>query len=631
MKTPTTRGPLQKWLDFWFAPTDPTMLGFLRIVTGVLVLYAHLAYCFDLQAFFGKNGWYGLDFVNRERREQPTVIPSFFSWDERFPGAHVPEYPHRKAAVMAWLRSLPTDRATLDQRIKFLDRIHRIENDAIERELLVNAQLIGGELTFSEDATVRLAQTTQMVQEKYLDALNKPAFNIPIPEWMRNLPPSGDRGREVYAAELAAFLAGLPREPEPRMFVLNFLIEGDHNARGWMLNFVRDLTAVSPEERLKRLDYMDYWNQEERYNFRTGTAVFSLWFHITDPTMMSITHGVVLVIIVLFTIGFCTRLTSVLTWLVVVSYIHRNQQVLFGMDTMMNILLLYLMIGNSGAALSVDRWLQRYRAARYSLQQHGVITPATRAFLDRVPPSRSANLGLRLLQVHFCFIYMASGLSKLHGAAWWNTNAYWDTLVNPEFTLIHYQWYESLVRGLVSSRPVYQVVAALGVLFTLGLEIALPILVWTRARPYIIIGGFFLHAGIAVFMGLWIFSLMMMSMLLAYIPGAIARERIFGEPSRDRMIWKWSRKRPADEAVTARVVALDFDGQVELVEGDGPMGLAGQSGSSAAKSLLQGLAWTKPFAFLVRVPLLGSWMARCLTGGESAGTPTVRPRVPVSR
>ena len=59
---------------------------------------------------------------------------------------------------------------------------------------------------------------------------------------------------------------------------------------------------------------------------------------------------------VLFTVGLCTRVTS---------RAHlagggrrtstATQQVLFGMDTMMNILLFYLMIGNSGAALSVDR------------------------------------------------------------------------------------------------------------------------------------------------------------------------------------------------------------------------------------------------------------------------------------
>ena len=48
-------------------------------------------------------------------------------------------------------------------------------------------------------------------------------------------------------------------------------------------------------------------------------------------------------------------MTSILTWIAAVWYIHRSQQILFGMDTMMNILIFYLMIGNCGATLSVDR------------------------------------------------------------------------------------------------------------------------------------------------------------------------------------------------------------------------------------------------------------------------------------
>src|SRR5207249_8487781 len=65
-------------------------------------------------------------------------------------------------------------------------------------------------------------------------------------------------------------------------------------------------------------------------------------FHITNSKLMAATHVLVLIFIVLFTVGFCTRVTSVLTWLAVVGYIHRTNQILFGMDTMMNILLIYL-------------------------------------------------------------------------------------------------------------------------------------------------------------------------------------------------------------------------------------------------------------------------------------------------
>ncbi len=122
-----------------------------------------------------------------------------------------------------------------------------------------------------------------------------------------------------------------------------------------------------------------------------------------------------MLVVAAFTLGLFTRVTAVLTWLAAVSYIHRTQQVLFGMDTMMNILLLYLMIGNCGAALSIDRLLARRRAARLSLGRTGTIDEATKAYLAAPPKSMAAGFALRLTQVHFCIIYMAAGMSKLKG------------------------------------------------------------------------------------------------------------------------------------------------------------------------------------------------------------------------
>src|SRR5688572_27161852 len=132
------------------------------------------------------------------------------------------------------------------------------------------------------------------------------------------------------------------------------------------------------------------------------------------------------------------------------------------MDTMMNILLFYLMIGNSGGALSLDRLIARYRAARASLRRGGTIDDATRAYLASPPPSKSAGFAVRLIQVHFCFIYVAAGLAKLKGAAWWDGRAFWDVAVNPEFTLLQYQWYEDVMRAVVSIKPIYHVMAAGG-------------------------------------------------------------------------------------------------------------------------------------------------------------------------
>jgi len=96
------RSPWQRWKDFWFHPSDPTTLGFIRIMTGLLVLYIHLAYSLDLQSFFGPHGWYAGRFIERERHELPHFVqPLNDSWGDPTPVyAQLSEFPHRRAALM---------------------------------------------------------------------------------------------------------------------------------------------------------------------------------------------------------------------------------------------------------------------------------------------------------------------------------------------------------------------------------------------------------------------------------------------------------------------------------------------------------------------------------------------------
>jgi len=79
-------------------------------------------------------------------------------------------------------------------------------------------------------------------------------------------------------------------------------------------------------------------------------------------------------------------------------------------------------------------------------------------------------------------------------------------------------------------------VSAFGVAFTFVIELGFPFLVWTRLRPWMVMGAAGLHFGIGTFMGLIVFSLFMMAMLLCYLPGAAIRERLFGQPAATRRV-----------------------------------------------------------------------------------------------
>ena len=61
------------------------------------------------------------------------------------------------------------------------------------------------------------------------------------------------------------------------------------------------------DAREKKIEYLDYWNNEPEKNLRTGHAIFSVWFHVTDPTQMALIHVGILLAIGLFTLGLFTR------------------------------------------------------------------------------------------------------------------------------------------------------------------------------------------------------------------------------------------------------------------------------------------------------------------------------------
>ena len=69
---------------------------------------------------------------------------------------------------------------------------------------------------------------------------------------------------------------------------------------------------------------MTGWTYPEKpqpYDY--GQPLFSVYYHITQPGWVVAMHVTFLLAMFLFTIGFCTRLTAVLTWVGVISYVQR--------------------------------------------------------------------------------------------------------------------------------------------------------------------------------------------------------------------------------------------------------------------------------------------------------------------
>lgn len=601
---PSTR---TRWFQFWFAATDPTMLGFMRIITGLLVLYVHCAYTTDLQNFFGKHAWYGQYYIDRERHELPWAVTPFSGegvWDDNIYSARLPIQTHRREVWLNYLKALPVQKAARESAMRYP---RRLQNENVNKFIGIQSGLEYAN-GLPLDMTARADRLNAMVDIK----LRSKTGLDSVPPLFDTLPQEGANSRKTLREEIEAFDAIVPRDVLQRQYIYDHFIEIPYDSRKALLDFIVELPE-DPTEREKWIDYLDYWDMEARKAHWVGSATFSIWFHITDPTEMAIAHAVVLLILVMFTLGLFTRVTSVLTWLACASYIHRSQQVLFGMDTMMNILLIYLMIGNSGGAFSLDRLIARYRAARNSLARSGNIDAPTAAFLARPTPTVATGFATRMIQIHFCFIYMAAGMSKLKGTTWWNTNAYWDTLANPEFTLVYFEWYETMLRWLTHHRAIYAISAQLSVSFTLFMELSLAFLVWTKMRPYIVIGAFLFHLGIATFMGLNMFALLMLTLLLAYLPPNVIRDQLRSAAMAVRVLFQFDGTSATHLRAAALVKAIDVDNRVDLATTAGPIRVQidgkPSTGADAEGALFANVGLLRWIGFARKIPIVGPKIA----------------------
>ncbi len=246
-----------------------------------------------------------------------------------------------------------------------------------------------------------------------------------------------------------------------------------------------------------------------------GNYSWSIFYHISDPFWIWTLHFTFLGIMALFTLGLWTRITSVLTWLACINYIHRAPIMLFGMDAMIMILMFYLMIGPSGATLSLDRLLEIWKARRRFGPD----------YLPPIEPSVSAGVATRAIQVHFCFIYMGSGLSKLLGGRWWAGTALWACFANYSFAPMNVGLYYDALVFLTHHRWLWEIAMSSAALFTLWLEVSFSFLVWLPRWRWLMVGSaVLLHTGIGLFMGLVTFSLFMLVLLLAFIPPEIIHQ-----------------------------------------------------------------------------------------------------------
>ena len=258
---------------------------------------------------------------------------------------------------------------------------------------------------------------------------------------------------------------------------------------------------------------------------------WSFWW-IVPPAAMWWAHATALVILALFTLGIFTRVTSVLSFVITVSYIHRAPLALFGLDQINTLLALYLAVGYLATpardrVLALDRRIALRFDWRRVIGRGRALPPAALAWEPQ--PSVSANIGIRLIQVHMCVIYLFAGLSKLQGPAWWSGDAMWLAFANLEYQSVDMTW-------LAHSPWLVNVMTHVTIVW----EISFAALIWVRwCRPLVLVGAVLLHVGIGAFLGMWTFGLIMLVGCASFLPpefsGSLAR--LFARAASQQRSW----------------------------------------------------------------------------------------------
>lgn len=186
-------------------------------------------------------------------------------------------------------------------------------------------------------------------------------------------------------------------------------------------------------------------------------------------------------------IGFKTRLSTIVTFILLVSLQNRNYAILNSGDTLMRCMLFLMMFAPTHVKYSVDALVRKKMGDPYDSQ---------------VP-----ILTIRLMQLQFSLVYLATTLFKLKGYDWVDGTAvyYTSRLVN----------FQRIVLPIVFDFPMLVKFATWSALF---IEFAMGSLIWVKElRVWVLLSGLLLHLLIEVTMSIGFFEWVMMAGYIVFL------------------------------------------------------------------------------------------------------------------
>jgi hypothetical protein len=176
-------------------------------------------------------------------------------------------------------------------------------------------------------------------------------------------------------------------------------------------------------------------------------------------------------------LGYRTRIMAVLAWLSHLTLNTTGHFTAYGVETFLHIALFYCVILPVNCSWSIDTKRREIKV-----------------------PAHLITLSIRIIQLHLCIMYCASGLEKAMGIQWWNGEAIWIAMQQDQFNQVNIDWMANA-----------SWVPKLLCWGTLTVEILFPFgMLWRKTKKLWLISILSMHLFIAIFLGLHLFGALML-------------------------------------------------------------------------------------------------------------------------
>jgi hypothetical protein len=212
---------------------------------------------------------------------------------------------------------------------------------------------------------------------------------------------------------------------------------------------------------------------------------------VSEDTMLWLIWWLLLVAGGFLVVGLFCRGAAIAAWFIHLCAVGSGELLLYGADSFTTIGLFYLMLAPLPDRFTLDaRWRRAWRNDPHLL-----------------------GLFRRVLQLHLCLVYFFGGLAKSLGRGWWNGSSVWRALTRPPFNVISPDI-------LVFWRYFFPVAG----IFICVLEIGYLFFIWPkRTRLVWLTCMLCVHVGIAVTMGMYLFSFVMIVLNVAAFGAGLIR------------------------------------------------------------------------------------------------------------